>query len=177
MTAAMWDDWCHASHDTSAWLTVPSITYVYLACSTRYTLHEEKLAADTWGRTWDIPISHKARTRYKTQSRVKFSVFETLPYAMAVGCFLCRSISTFRFVCFDLKNEWPCLCSPNMKNPTGFFSIWESDDPSRRILGQNPTTRIIIFSNRKTACSLNSRCYPRQQTAAERSMSWMVTAV
>ena len=31
------------------------------------------------------------------------------------------------------------------------------------------------FSNRKMACSLNSRCYPRQQTAAERSMSWIVT--
>ena len=57
------------------------------------------------------------------------------------------SISSFRFVFFDLKNEWPCLCSRNMQNLTGIFSIWESDDPSRRILGQNPTTWVIRFSN------------------------------
>ena len=63
-----------------------------------------------------------------------------------------------------------------MQNQTGIFSIWEIDDPSRRILARNPTTWVIRFLNRKMACSLNSRCYPwRQQTAAERSMSWKVT--
>ena len=58
---------------------------------------------------------------------------------------------------------------------TGFFSISESDDPRRQILAQNPATWAIRFSNRKMAWSLNSICYPRQQAAAERSMSWMVT--
>ena len=40
---------------------------------------------------------------------------------------------------------------------------------------QNPTTRVIRFSNGKMEWSLNSRCYLRQQAAAERSMSWIVT--
>ena len=40
---------------------------------------------------------------------------------------------------------------------------------------QNPTTWVISSSYRKMASSLNSRCSPPQQTAAEISMSWMVT--
>ena len=36
MTAVLWDDWCHASHDAPAWLTVPSITYTWRVCPTRY---------------------------------------------------------------------------------------------------------------------------------------------
>ena len=55
------------------------------------------------------------------------------------------------------------------------FSIGEIDGQSRQILAQNPTTWAIRFSNRKITWSLKSRCYPRQQGAAERSMSWMVT--
>ena len=43
------------------------------------------------------------------------------------------------------------------------------------ILAQNPTTRVIRFSCRKMAGPLNSRCCPRQQAAAKRSMSRMVT--
>ena len=52
---------------------------------------------------------------------------------------------------FDLRIRWP-----------------KSSDFGPRILA-------IRFSNRKMAWSLNSRCYPRQQAAAEQSMSWMVT--
>ena len=94
---------------------------------------------------------------------------------IALGCFLCGSASKIRFVFFDPKNESICLCSSNMHSMTGFFSISESDDPRRQILAQNPATWAIRFSNRKMAWSLNSICYPRQQAAAERSMSWMVT--
>ena len=35
-----------------------------------------------------------------------------------------------------------------MQNPTGIFSIWESDDPGRRVLGpnmQNPTGNFSIW--------------------------------
>ena len=65
------------------------------------------------------------------------------------GCFLCDLISSFRFVFLDPENENTCLCSPNVQNRTGFFSLWESDGPSRQIVAQKSTTWVIRFSNRK----------------------------
>ena len=48
--------------------------------------------------------------------------------------------------------------------------------PKSELLAPNPTTAWVIrSSNRKLAWSLNSRCYPQQQAATERSMSWGVT--
>ena len=42
-----------------------------------------------------------------------------------------------------------------LQNPTGQNLIWDSDDPSRDILAQNPMTRPIGLSNRKMASVLN----------------------
>ena len=58
--------------------------------------------------------------------------------------------------------------------------IFRFENPMTQVVGfwaKNPTTWVIRFSNRKMVCSLNSRCYPLQQTAVliARSMSWMAT--
>ena len=74
-------------------------------------------------------------------------------------------------VFFDLKNECPCLCSPKYaKSDRNCFF----DNPLTQVVG---FWSVIRFSNRKMACSSSSKYYPRQQTAAERSMSCKVTAV
>ena len=86
------------------------------------------------------------------------------------------SISSFRFVFSDPKNELTCSCSPYTyaKSDRIVFDLrtrWpnssdfgpKSDDLGRQIF------------KLKMACSLNSKYYPGQQAAAERPISWMVT--
>ena len=91
------------------------------------------------------------------------------------GCFLCGSISSFRFEVFDSKNENICFY-PKVQNRTSlFFDLRIRWPKSAKIRRQNPTTWAIRFSIRKHGMVSKFKFYPRKQAAAERSMSCMVT--
>ena len=83
----------------------------------------------------------------------------SIPKVKASACYAVR-IRTLRSDFFEFRIRWPKSLDFGPK----------SDD-----LARNLTTWAIRFSNRKMAWSLDSRCYPRQQAAAERSTRWMVT--
>ena len=89
---------------------------------------------------------------------------------------MCGSISSFSFVFFDPKNEKRLLMQSEHATSDGFFfdlrirwPKWSDFGPTSDDLGHQ------IFKSKNGMVSLNSRSCPRQQAAAERSMSSMAT--
>ena len=82
-------------------------------------------------------------------------------------------------ICMFRSQKRKHLLMQSMQNPTGIFSIRKSDSPNRPILVQNPTTWAAksddlghqTFESENGMVS-NSRCSPRQQAPAERSIKY-----